>query len=97
MQDPKVDPTHFGNLARKVTIEVDKNGHQRVTSWDYMVATGTTPENMVMLALPQRRQTDTRMLITQLIAATAACCNALFAALEAKGGKPNGENETESH
>jgi hypothetical protein len=87
----------FGGLARKITIEVDKSGQQRITSWDYMVATGTTPENLVMLALPQKRQTDTRMLITQLIAATQACCQALFAAMEAKGGKLNGENETAGH
>jgi hypothetical protein len=75
----------FGKLARKIVIEIDEKGLQKVESKDYMVATGTTPENMIMLALPEPRPTDTRMLVMALLSVVNLHLNAIFAAMQIGG------------
>jgi triacylglycerol esterase/lipase EstA (alpha/beta hydrolase family) len=82
----------FGNVARRIIIEIDEKGLQKVVSKDYMVATGTTPENMVMLALPQPRDTDTRMLVMSLIQTINIHLTAIFQAMQVGGS--NGKTAT---
>jgi hypothetical protein len=75
----------FGKVARRIVIEIDEKGLQKVISKDYMVASGETPETLVMLSLPEPRVTDTRMVVMSLIQTVSIHLNAIFQAMQIGG------------
>lgn len=76
----------FGPLARKIIIEIDEKGAQRVTSTDYMRAINSVEEGrMSMIYLPKETPTDTRMMVMSLIGVIGNHLNAIFSAMEIGG------------
>jgi hypothetical protein len=77
-QQQKQGPKAFGNLVRRITIDIDDRGGQRVTSLDYMMQ-----GKAVFLSLPKPQPTDSRHVVLQLSASLHAYIQALVVALVA--------------
>lgn len=78
----------LGKLARRIVIEIDERGMQKIESTDFMVATGTNPQNMVMLDLPEPRPTDSRLVAMALVNCVSMYLQAIFLAM---GGGADGK------